>query len=56
MTGFTILKESLKERESEDPAPLMSDNFTCHAFDKAGKLHLCTAAGEILICDHDGNL
>jgi len=34
----------------------MSDNYTCHAFDKAGKLHVCTAEGEIMICDHDGNL
>lgn len=35
---------------------LISDNYTCHSFDKAGKLHICTAEGEILICDHDGNL
>lgn len=35
---------------------MFSDNYTCHAFDKAGKLHVCTAEGEIMICDHDGNL
>jgi hypothetical protein len=35
---------------------LLSDNFTCHVFDKAGQLHVCTAEGEILVCDTDGFL
>ena len=59
--GFIVLKDQLKPKDGNDQelvqaAAEMSDNITCHVFDKAGKLHLCTDRGEIMICDHDGNL
>ena len=58
MNGFTKLKDTLSYKyESYSKMPTnVSDNYTCHAFDRAGKLHLCTDHGEIMICDHDGNL
>lgn len=55
MNGFTVLKDSLKPKDGTEQE-MLSDNITCHSFDKAGKLHVCTAEGEIMICDHDGNL
>jgi WD40 repeat protein len=55
---FNVLKDSLipKDGDSSMVGLLKSENITCHAFDKAGKLHLCTEAGEIIICDYDGTM
>ena len=58
MNGFNTLKDTLSYKdESYSMMPTnVSDNYTCHSFDRAGKLHVCTDHGEIMICDHDGNL
>lgn len=52
--GFQLLKDDLKVKEPAPHKQLMSDNYTCHVFDKAGQLYVCTAEGEIIVCDTDG--
>lgn len=55
MNEFSVIKSELEYENGSKP-DILSHNFTCHRFDSAGKMHLATAKGEIMICDHGGNL
>jgi hypothetical protein len=52
MNGFKVVHDKLKSKENN--WPLQSDNYTCHAWDQASKLVVCTEMGEIVICDYNG--
>ena len=49
---FRMVHEELKSKEVRKP--LLSDNYTCHAWDQASRLVVCTDKGEIMICDYSG--
>lgn len=50
--GFKICHEELKAKEAS--VKILSDHYTCHAWDQASKLVVCTEKGEIMVCDYDG--
>lgn len=52
--GFRVMHDKLALKESSKPQTIISDVYTCHAWDQASKLVVCTAEGEIMVCDYDG--
>jgi hypothetical protein len=50
--GFKMIHSELTPRAKN--VSILSDDYTCHAWDQASKLVVCTAHGEIIICDYDG--
>lgn len=52
MNGFKVCHDELKAKEKT--LSIKSDHYSCHAWEQASKLVICTAMGEIMICDYDG--
>ena len=52
MNGFKVVHT--KPAQKNKVLQTQSDNYTCHQWDQASKLVICTAYGEIMICDYDG--